>query len=647
MTQTKSTKKALFMSMLSLLLCVAMLIGSTFAWFTDSVTGGRNKITAGNLDVELWHNSASVKTDTEVNGDTKLFLDADGNSILWEPGVIAYENFTVKNVGTLALKYKLAMNVWGNNTVKVGEEEKSLADVIKVAAIEGGTFAGGRTEAQALDFDKTVTDFTAERELLLPGKSEQFALVLYWEPGDKDNDYNLNNGKESNDGEPLWIDLGVNLQATQTPYEKDSFDETYDDGIELPELLNKVFTSKVDEPSEGYYHVGDDIISVDAPADLIDSDDIEELYLVVETTDRTKTSHDLDISLLDEHHEKVPNADETMYKVNIKLAPNLKDVVVTHITEPMTEGGDANHEGFVYNAETGLLNIYTKNFSPFKITWTIPYTITYYTNTELKCGTDSFDPSVTEPLPTSVYKSEALTDFMDYVAANSANYHAALLSKYIRYSTSTGLPEYQLDLTKADWFYADKDFRTPISDADIDKTPGANTKVYVRWSSGLFIYGDFTVDLGDNMVTITPDQKEYTVTLHKHPNQYRWRGPGFDSASLGGYAIQQDGQLKFMGVPSGTKYQMVIEKYDDTTETWQPYLTASNISNWLFGDTSTAYTFKSGKFRIAHYQYEVPLNNGKIAYYDYGYSNFTPSDTAAITHISDYTFNISVTLDTK
>ena len=51
MTQTKATKKALFMSMLSMLLCVAMLIGSTFAWFTDSVTSGRNKITAGNLDV--------------------------------------------------------------------------------------------------------------------------------------------------------------------------------------------------------------------------------------------------------------------------------------------------------------------------------------------------------------------------------------------------------------------------------------------------------------------------------------------------------------------------------------------------------------------------------------------------------------------
>ena len=38
MTKTKSTKRALLLSALSLLMCVSMLIGSTFAWFTDSVT---------------------------------------------------------------------------------------------------------------------------------------------------------------------------------------------------------------------------------------------------------------------------------------------------------------------------------------------------------------------------------------------------------------------------------------------------------------------------------------------------------------------------------------------------------------------------------------------------------------------------------
>ena len=54
MTKQKSTKRALLMSALALLMCVSMLIGSTFAWFTDSVTSAGNKIQAGTLDIELW-----------------------------------------------------------------------------------------------------------------------------------------------------------------------------------------------------------------------------------------------------------------------------------------------------------------------------------------------------------------------------------------------------------------------------------------------------------------------------------------------------------------------------------------------------------------------------------------------------------------
>lgn len=80
MTKSQNIKSALLASVLSMMLCMAMLIGSTFAWFTDSVTSGMNKIVAGNLDVELYH----VKDDKEipVTANTNLFL-ADA---LWEPG---------------------------------------------------------------------------------------------------------------------------------------------------------------------------------------------------------------------------------------------------------------------------------------------------------------------------------------------------------------------------------------------------------------------------------------------------------------------------------------------------------------------------------------------------------------------------------
>ena len=78
----KSTKRSLVLSALSMILCVTMLLGTTYAWFTDSVTSGKNKIVAGNLDVELLHYTTDAASATTVEDATDLF----GVS-LWEPGV--------------------------------------------------------------------------------------------------------------------------------------------------------------------------------------------------------------------------------------------------------------------------------------------------------------------------------------------------------------------------------------------------------------------------------------------------------------------------------------------------------------------------------------------------------------------------------
>ena len=221
MTQSKSTKRALLSSVLAMLVCVAMLIGSTFAWFTDSVTSGKNKIVAGNLDVELYHEEDNEYV--PVNKETGLFTDKVGEPIRWEPGVIAYENFKVVNKGNLALKYQLKMNVEDYNTV----DGKSLADVLKVAILDAA-FTGGREEAQTLTFDSTLSEFVKNGNLLSEG-TDTYAVVIYWEPGANDNDYNLNNGKTADDeSDELYIDLGVTLVATQYTYEKDSFGDDYD-----------------------------------------------------------------------------------------------------------------------------------------------------------------------------------------------------------------------------------------------------------------------------------------------------------------------------------------------------------------------------------------------------------------------------------
>ena len=224
MTTSKNTKRALLSSVLAMVLCVAMLVGTTFAWFTDRVVSGNNRIAAGNLDVELYH---GANLDETVNEATGLFTQADGTAIKWEPGVIAYENFKVENAGSLALKYQLSMNIIDYNTVN----GKSLADVLKVAVLEG-EFDGDRAAAQALTFDKTLSDFVKEGSLTA-GAEDTYAVVIYWEPSANDNDYNLNNGKTSSDGNPLFIDLGITLVAAQDTVEPDSFDDQYDAGVPL------------------------------------------------------------------------------------------------------------------------------------------------------------------------------------------------------------------------------------------------------------------------------------------------------------------------------------------------------------------------------------------------------------------------------
>ena len=101
MTSSKSTKRALVSSALAIVMCVAMLIGATFAWFTDTASTGVNKIQAGNLDVKLMY-STDMQTWKEATDQTKLFDD----NALWEPGYTQVVYLKIVNAGNLALKYE-------------------------------------------------------------------------------------------------------------------------------------------------------------------------------------------------------------------------------------------------------------------------------------------------------------------------------------------------------------------------------------------------------------------------------------------------------------------------------------------------------------------------------------------------------------
>lgn len=266
MTRSSVTKKALFISTCALLFSMLMMAGSTFAWFTDSVSTGSNKITTGSLKVELWHTNAEVKDEAKVTQNTLLFTDKNGEAISWEPGAVAYENFTVKNAGDLALNYRLALDLNNANTIK--KNGKSLKDVLKVKVVKGGVSDDNVTKEALADTDMTkfiaVKDITngqlsipgaagdtAEPQKLTPkettnSSSDTYGVILYWQPNaDTDYEYNLANypdkdstgksiDKTSDGKDRLSIDLGISLGATQAMEESDSSGNDYDKAATYP-----------------------------------------------------------------------------------------------------------------------------------------------------------------------------------------------------------------------------------------------------------------------------------------------------------------------------------------------------------------------------------------------------------------------------
>ncbi len=200
MNESTKTKKALRGSLFALFLCIVLLIGTTFAWFTDTASTGVNKIQAGNLKVDI------VKADdetTSLKGQNMSFVNKDGSAdILWEPGVtFKTPAFKIKNAGNLALKYKLTLNG------VTGDSE--LLDVIKFSVV-------GENEV-AIDLD------TFEGQL----KNGELSGALYIQGHMDEAAGNEYQGK-SLEG------LSLTVVATQDTVENDSFNNEYDNNATYP-----------------------------------------------------------------------------------------------------------------------------------------------------------------------------------------------------------------------------------------------------------------------------------------------------------------------------------------------------------------------------------------------------------------------------
>ena len=207
----KHTKHKLLSSIATLFVCLAMFIGSTYAWFTDSASTGVNKIQAGNLDVALEMSTDGITWES-AEGKTLTFKTTDNRAadqILWEPGC-TYElpQLRVVNKGNLALKYK-----------------------IQITGIQGDAKLN-----EVIDWTINGAAINLTEEHLLAGQTGAAFTIKGHMQESAGNDY-----------QGLTIDgIGITVVATQDTVEKDSNDDQYDRNAEYPTIttgatLNEVF----------------------------------------------------------------------------------------------------------------------------------------------------------------------------------------------------------------------------------------------------------------------------------------------------------------------------------------------------------------------------------------------------------------------
>ena len=224
MTNQKTLRRSLLSSVIALLVCFAMLLGTTFAWFTDSVTSKSNKIVSGTLKVDL-----EVLGEDGNYTSVRDMQDPIFNYDKWEPGYTEVKTLKIQNEGSLALKYQL--NVVAQNADCI------LANVIDVYMCFGepngtkftdnnwwhcGTLAkmmadeNGFTQGKLLPVGATYDgELLGENGVAIGEITATIALHM----------------QETADNQYQGLDLGnidIRLLATQWTYEKDSYDDQYD-----------------------------------------------------------------------------------------------------------------------------------------------------------------------------------------------------------------------------------------------------------------------------------------------------------------------------------------------------------------------------------------------------------------------------------
>ena len=249
MTNRKSTKRALLGSVMAMVLCLAMLVGATFAWFTDTASTGVNKIQAGNLDIEIQDETGkAIDTLAWATKDGTAFAE-DGKTPLWEPGcTYTLTPFQIVNKGNLALKYKIVVTGLEGDT--------GLLKVIKF------TYKTG----------EETFDMNTEGHLTANGGASKVITVSAHMDEAAGNEY-MNKTLEG---------VKFTVYATQDTVESDSFNNTYDENAAYP-VVN-VTELKEALTNGGVVALAEDVALVPEVADTTVSTLVPQMTMTKDTT---------------------------------------------------------------------------------------------------------------------------------------------------------------------------------------------------------------------------------------------------------------------------------------------------------------------------------------------------------------------------
>ena len=159
-----------------MLVCIAMLIGTTFSCFTDTAQTAVNRIASGNLNIEMEYLDVASGEWKTVRSDKPLF----DNNAFWEPGFSQVAYLRIRNAGNLAVKYKIAITVAGETPgMNISDDQFLLSDYIMYGVKEGQQTAFANREAiNTVLPGVALKDYTKEGSML-PGETVYLALVVF------------------------------------------------------------------------------------------------------------------------------------------------------------------------------------------------------------------------------------------------------------------------------------------------------------------------------------------------------------------------------------------------------------------------------------------------------------------------------------